>query len=66
MYQKSYSKEKSLRVKIAENKAVIYYAYFGGCFGSGNIKKTRFWCWKRRMILFFSLTWPKFSNYTKN
>ena len=48
MYQKSYSKEKSLRVKIAENKAVIYYAYFGGCFGSGNIKKTRFWCWKRR------------------
>ena len=48
MYQKSYSKEKSLRVKIAENKAVIYYACFGGCFGSGTIKKTRFWCWKRR------------------
>ena len=50
MYQKSYSKEKSLRVKIAENKAVIYHACFGGCFGSGTIEKTRFWCWKRRIF----------------
>ena len=42
MYQKSYSKEKSLRVKIAENKAVIYHACFGGCFGSGILKKPDF------------------------
>jgi len=44
MYQKSYSKEKGLRVKTAGNKAVIYHACFGGCFGSGIVEKTRFCC----------------------